>query len=410
LLTGAAVYPLAMRETMRAGVSSSELVDRLVSAKITVLHATPTVYRYLLGGELSCAHDLSCIRLVVLGGEAVRRADFEIFKARFSRGTQFVNGLGLTESTLALQYFADHDTRLLGQVVPVGEAVGGLEVALLDESGTPSWYGEIVLTGSGIAAGYWGQPALTRRCFTADDAGTVYRTGDIGRRLPDGQIVYVGRRDDQVKIRGYRVELGEIESQLGAHPQVSACVAAVDEGPGAARLVVYVVATAGAAVVVEELRAYLGAHLPDYMVPQGYELVDELPLLANGKVDRSRLPAPQWGRDAQQAYVPPRTELEDVLTGIWLDVLQLDEVGVHDDFFALGGHSLLATRLISRVRDHLDLEVPLFSLFESPTVRSLASAIEAMKEKDNLPPIVTISRAERRARPLESGRNHREKR
>jgi amino acid adenylation domain-containing protein len=409
LLAGAAVYPVAMRASMRAGVSSSELVDQLVSARITVLHATPTVYRYLLGGELSCAHDLSCIRLVVLGGEAVRRADFEIFKARFARGTQFVNGLGLTESTLALQYFADHDTRLLGQVVPVGEAVGGMEVELLDESGMPSWYGEIVLTGAGIAAGYWGQPALTQQCFEPGEAGTVYRTGDIGRRLPDGQIAYVGRCDEQVKIRGYRVELGEIESQLAAHPQVSTCVAALAEGPGDARLVAYVVASPGATLVSDELRAYLAAHLPDYMLPQGYELVEQLPTLANGKVDRSRLPAPQWGRAAQPVYVPPRTELEDLLTGIWLDVLQLDEVGVHDDFFALGGHSLLATRLISRLRDHLDLEVPLLSLFESPTISALSAAIQALKDKDYLPPIVTISRAERRAGNAQAGRNHREK-
>ncbi len=169
------------------------------------------------------------------------------------------------------------------------------------------------------------------------------------------------------------------------------------------------VASHGPAVVSDELRAYLAAHLPDYMLPQGYELVEQLPMLANGKVDRSRLPAPQWGRDAQQAYVPPRTELEDVLTGIWLDVLQLDEVGVHDDFFALGGHSLLATRLISRVRDHLDLEVPLLSLFESPTIASLAAAVEALKKRDYLPPIVTIPRADRQAGNSQPGRNHREK-
>jgi amino acid adenylation domain-containing protein len=394
LLNGAALYPLAMRELMNAGVSSSELVDELVTARITVLHATPTVYRYLLGGELSCAHDLSCIRLVVLGGEAVRRSDFEIFKARFARGTQFVNGLGLTESTLALQYFADHDTRLLGQVVPVGEAVGGLEVELLDESGEPSWYGEITLTGQGISPGYWRQDELSRGCFERVARGTVYRTGDIGRRLPDGQIAYVGRCDEQVKIRGYRVELGEIESLLAGHSQVAACVAVLAEGPGDARLVAYLVAAAGQVPVIDELRAYLAARLPGYMLPQAWEVLGSLPTLANGKVDRAQLPEAAWGRDAQQVYVPPRTELEDLLTHIWLDVLQLDEVGVHDDFFALGGHSLLATRLISRVRDHLDLEVPLRILFDNPGIRSMAEAIEATKEKDSLPPIVTISRAD----------------
>ena len=214
-----------MRGLMAGGVSSSGLKGKLVAAEVTVLHATAKVYRYLLGGELSCAHDLWCIRLVVLGGEVVRRSDFEIFKARFARGTQFVNGLGLTESTLALQYFADHDTRLLGQVVPVGEAVAGIGVELLDESGEASWYGEITLTGEAIAPGYWRSEGLNAARFERVGSATVYRTGDIGRRLPDGQIAYVGRRDEQVKIRGYRVELGEIESLLVGHTQVTACVA-----------------------------------------------------------------------------------------------------------------------------------------------------------------------------------------
>ena len=316
LLTGATVYPLAMRELMQQSVSSSELVDQLVAARITVLHATPTVYRYLLGGELSCAHDLSCIRLVVLGGEAVRRADFEIFKARFARGTQFVNGLGLTESTLALQYFADHDTRLLGQVVPVGEAVEGLEVELLDETGEPSWYGEIVLRGRALPAWLLGAGGVEPGgVLSHGHRGGVYRTGDIGRRLPDGQIAYVGRRDEQVKIRGYRVELGEIESLLAGHPQVAACVAALVRRPGDDTAGGLSGGAAGQVPVIDELRTYLAARLPDYMLPQAYEVLSGLPTLANGKVDRSQLPEPQWGRDQQQVYVPPRTELEDVLTG-----------------------------------------------------------------------------------------------
>jgi hypothetical protein len=181
---------------------------------------------------------------------------------------------------------------------------------------------------------------------------------------------------------------------LAGHPQVAACVAVLAEGPGDARLVAYLVAAAGQVPVIDELRAYLAARLPGYMLPQAWEVLGSLPTLANGKVDRAQLPEAAWGRDAQQVYVPPRTELEDLLTHIWLDVLQLDEVGVHDDFFALGGHSLLATRLISRVRDHLDLEVPLRILFDNPGIRSMAEAIEATKEKDSLPPIVTISRAD----------------
>jgi non-ribosomal peptide synthetase component F len=159
LLNGARVCPLPVRER-----SGTALMDTLLAAGVTVLHTTPTVYRHLLGGELNCGHDLSAIRLVVLGGETVRRSDFDLFKARFSRGTVFVNGLGLTESTLGLQFFADHDTRLPGQVVPVGDAVAGIEVELLDADGRPGWVGEITLRGTGVARGYWHQAALTRSC------------------------------------------------------------------------------------------------------------------------------------------------------------------------------------------------------------------------------------------------------
>jgi len=392
LLSGATLCPVSVREA-----PGSELMDTLLAAGVTVLHATPTVYRHLLGGELNCGHDLSGIRLVVLGGETVRRSDFELYKARFSRGTVFVNGLGLTESTVGLQFFADHDTRLPGQVVPVGDAVAGIEVELLDTNGMPGWYGEITLKGAGVARGYWHRDALTRERFKTvagetTDGARVYRTGDIGRRLPDGRIVHVGRVDDQVKVRGYRIELGEIEAVLSRHGEVAECVASVDRPPGGeARLVAYVVAEAGSESSVSAgasaLRAHLAAGLPDYMLPQALEVLPSLPRLANGKVDRARLPAPHWGREAEQAYVPARTELEAVLTEIWLEVLEVDKVGVHDDFFALGGHSLLATRLISRVRDRLELEVPLFSVFECPTVAGLADTIEhnSVSSKDHFP-------------------------
>jgi amino acid adenylation domain-containing protein len=406
LLNGASVCPVSVREA-----PGSVLMDTVLAAGVTVLHATPTVYRHLLGGELNCGHDLSGIRLVVLGGETARRSDFELFKSRFSRGTVFVNGLGLTESSVGLQFYADHDTRLPGQVVPVGDAVAGIEVELLDTDGQPGWYGEITLRGAGVARGYWQRDALTRErfeVFAGEVNGGVraYRTGDIGRRLPDGRIVHVGRLDDQVKVRGYRIELGEIETVLSGHPDVAECVASVDRPPGGeARLVVYVVATAGAEISISALRGHLEAGLPGYMLPQAVEVLAALPRLANGKVDRGQLPAPRWGRDAEQAYVPARTELEAVLTEIWLEVLEVDKVGVHDDFFALGGHSLLATRLISRVRDRLELEVPLSGIFADPTLEGLAKTVvrtraqtaDGIEVSDSMPAIVTIPRVKRGA-------------
>ena len=373
LLSGASLYPLDVRNAVAPGA----LVDALSAARITIVHATPTVYRHLFGVELNCSQDLTAIRRVVLGGERVRRSDFELYRSRFARHARFVNGLGLTESTMGLQFVADHDTRLLGQVVPVGDAVAGLEVRLVDAQGTAGWSGEIWLRGAGITPGYWGAETAP---LTADG---WYRTGDLGRRQPDGQIVSLGRLDEQVKIRGQRVELGEIEAALGALAGIRECAVRLIERPGGALLVAYVVrADAGdpprtEALETETWRGELGQHLPAYMVPQVIEVLDLLPRRANGKVAKEVLPAPGVQHAAARVSVPPRTELEAVLSELWCDVLGVETLGVHDDFFALGGHSLLATRLISRVRDRLGVEVPLVNLFEYPTVAGLADTLES---------------------------------
>jgi acyl carrier protein len=181
--------------------------------------------------------------------------------------------------------------------------------------------------------------------------------------------------DDQVKIRGYRVEPREVEAVLAEADGVVECAVVADGLTDETRLAAFVVAGAEG-VSSAGLRAHVSGRLPAYMVPQVFEALPALPRLPNGKVDRSQLPAPAWGRGAETAHVPARTELETVLTEVWRDVLGIEEVGVHDDFFALGGHSLLATRLVSRLRDRLRLEVPLFSVFEYPTVAGLADTIE----------------------------------
>jgi amino acid adenylation domain-containing protein len=374
LLNGASVVPVDVRGVASAG----ELLNRLVAERITVLHATPTVYRYLVGGEMNCAQDLSTVRLVVLGGEPVRRSDFELFKARFARGAVLVNGFGLTESTLALQFFADHESRMIGDSVPVGTAVEGMQVSLIDQSGHASWIGEIVLTGDAIAQGYWNKLALTASRFGTDAQGRrFYKTGDIGRLSPDGQIVYIGRADEQVKLRGFRIEPGEVEAVLSAYPGVSESVVTVSTTlPGDSRLVACVVSNGSSTIDVDELRAFCRTRLPVWMQPQGLVLLDKFPRLGSGKVDRRALPAPEWSGETER-YVPPRTELEALLSSIWCEVLGVDQVGAHDDFFALGGHSLLATRLISRIRDTLRVELPLQSLFESPTVAGLADTVDA---------------------------------
>ena len=379
LLNGACLCPLDLRTEERVG----DLLERLADEAVTVLHATPTVYRYLLQ-QKKCRHDLSKVRLVVLGGEEARATDFELFKKHFDPPALFVNGLGPSESTLALQYFADHQTRLPGHVVPLGYPVADTEVLLLDDTGRVSGIcGEIGIRSAYVTPGYWNSSVLTKAVLLTDPDGgdrPVYRSGDRARQLPDGRLVFMGRTDEQVKVRGHRIEPGEIEVALGAHAGVDRSVVVVREDvPGNARLVAYVVPAVGQALDPMELRAYLKARLPAYMVPAAYVELARLPLTANGKVDRSRLPVPVWERHTEQRYVAPRTPVEQTLVGIWAELLGVQKVGVHDDFFDLGGHSLLATQLMSRVSDSMQVGLPLRRLFDGPTVAAVAQHIEAVQ-------------------------------
>jgi amino acid adenylation domain-containing protein len=368
LLNGASVHPL----DLRGGDSAPELVDRIAAGGITILHATPTVYRYLFGGRVTCQQDLSAVRLVVLGGEEARRSDLDLFKVRFRRGARFVNGLGLTESTMAFQYVADHDTRTLGDRLPIGRPVPGNRFVLLDEAGRPdAWKGEVALYSPHLAEGYHGDEALSAARFPVRDGERWLLTGDLARRLPDGQLLYLGRKDRQVKIRGIRVEPAEIEALLAEATGEAAVVVAREQDEGT-QLVAYVVTSRP--LDEPALRASLRARLPESLVPAAFVPVPALPRLANGKIDLDALPAPD-ARPAQLA-VPPRNEIEQRLAGLWSGVLKREDIGVHDDFFALGGHSLLATRLIARIRDAFGLEVPLIALFESPTIAGLAVAVE----------------------------------
>jgi len=389
LLNGATVCPLAVRGSGGHLAEQSVVVERLGADSITVMHATPSLFRYLFGSENN-RHDLSSVRAVVLGGEVVRRTDFELYRTHFVRGTQFVNGLGLTESTVALQFVADHDTRLHGQWVPVGTPVAGLNVDLIDDAGVSSWFGEIVLTGTGLSPGYWPDYLPGDLHGTKQALPSLY-TGDIGRRLPDGQIIYVGRHDGQINVRGYRVELGEIEATLSGLQGVADSAARAWYRDGDAWLAAYIVAEDGAEPVPDELRAALADQLPPYMLPQTLEMLEALPRLANGKLARDELPAPR--RRHESGLAPARSELESELLAIWGDLLQLETLGVNENFFTLGGHSLLATRVIARIRDRLDMEVPLASIFDAPTVAGLAVMIESVRNSnESVPALMRIPR------------------
>jgi len=258
-----------------------------------------------------------------------------------------------------------------------------MEVLLLDEDGTavrPDDIGEIAIRSRYLSPGYWRRPDLTAAAFRPDPAGgpeRIYRTGDLGRRLPDGCLVHLGRKDFQVKIRGFRVEVAEVEGALLSLPTVQeAVVVAREDRPGDRRLVAYLVPTARPAPTVTALRQTLAAVVPDYMLPAAYVLLDALPKTPGGKVDRRALPPPGRTRPAlDQPLVAPRTPVEATVGAIWQEVLGLDELGIHDNFFDLGGHSLAASQVLARVTETLHVDLPLRVLFAAPTVAGVAVAV-----------------------------------
>jgi acyl-coenzyme A synthetase/AMP-(fatty) acid ligase/acyl carrier protein len=350
LLVGASLHPVDLRD---AG-SGAAVADALVSAGVTVFHATPSVYRFVFGDELSCRHELDGIRAVVLGGEVARRSDWTLFCTRFARGTRLVNGYGLTESTVVSQWQGDHDSRVAGELLPLGWPVAGVEVELIDASGQPSWQGEIVLRGAGLAE--------------ADESG-VYRTGDLGRWQADGQLAWVGRNDKQLKLNGVRVQPGEVEAVLERGPGVTGCAVLGREVNGEMQLVAWVAGLEDAQAQ-ERLKAWARDELSPWQWPGAWQRLDALPLKANGKLDPGRLPEP-----GRPAGTRPVGELETALAGLWAELLGVEAVRREDDFFALGGHSLMATRLIARIRQEFGSRISLLMLFENPTVSGLARAI-----------------------------------
>ncbi|HEX8319613.1 MAG TPA: condensation domain-containing protein, partial [Longimicrobium sp.] len=288
--------------------------------------------------------------------------------------------------------------------VPIGRPVANTRVYVLDAAGEPvpvGVAGELYIGGAGVVRGYLGRPEQTAERFVADPFGSepgarLYRTGDLARWRLDGTMEFLGRTDFQVKVRGFRIELGEIEARLAEHPGVrEAAVMAREDAAGDVRLVGYFVGAAvdasAGAVDAEALRAHLSTTLPEYMVPAAYVRLDALPLTPNGKLDRKALPAPEGGAYATRGYEAPVGETEVALAEIWAEVLGVERVGRWAGFFELGGHSLLAVRVVSRVRQLLDVEVPLGELFRSPVLADLAHTI-GNAARTELPPIERVDR------------------
>lgn len=359
------------------------VAELLEGRQVTHILALPSLYSLLLtdGNQ----DRLGALQTVIVAGEACPPAVIKRHKDILP-DTRLFNEYGPTEDTVWATVYACHDLEPETQV-PIGRPIANTQVYLLDSLRrlVPLGVaGELCLSGSGLARGYLGRPDLTAERFlpnpfSTEEGERLYRTGDLARYRQDGTLEFLGRIDQQVKIRGYRIELEEIEAVLSKHERVkAAAVMAYAESNGNSspaadkRLVAYIVPTSQEGALIEELRNALQVTLPDYMIPASFIFLEELPLTPNGKVDRKALPEPDRTRpDIGERYVAPRNAVEQVLTGIWADVLGIEKVGVHDSFFDLGGHSILVTQLVARVRDTLQVEIPLRTLFETPTVAGL---------------------------------------
>jgi amino acid adenylation domain-containing protein len=316
------------------------------------------------------------VKTLNLGGEALPNA---LAQGLYGLATveKVGNLYGPTEDTTYSTYYVV--PRGADQVL-VGKPVANTRAYVLDRHLHPvpvGVVGELYLAGDGLSRGYANGSAMTAERFVPCPFGApgarMYRVMDRVRRRADGEIEYLGRTDFQVKVRGFRIELGEIEARLAEHPGVRAPAVLVrEDAPGDRRLVAYYLADEP--VAVEVLKAHLSDRLPGYMVPAAYVWMEEYPQTPNGKLDRKALPAPEL-ESAEDRYVAPRTPVEEVLAGIWAEVLRLERVGVAESFFDLGGHSLLAMRVVSRVQELFDMELPLQALFEHPTVEELARVV-----------------------------------
>jgi amino acid adenylation domain-containing protein len=337
------------------------------------------------------------LREVLFGGQAV---DADSVRRLLKAGgpERLLHMYGPTETTTFCLYEQVEHVAEDALTVPLGHATGNQRIYLLDGALNPvplGVPGEAYVGGAGVSRGYLDRPGLTAERFVPDPFSTepgarMYRTGDRMRWRGERKLEFVGRVDDQVKIRGFRIEPGEVESALSAHAAVrEARVIVREDVPGDKRLVAYVVGD----VEAEEVRAYLRGSLPEYMLPAAFVFMDALPLTPNGKVDRKALPAPEYA-SAEERYVAPRTPVEEVLAGIWAEVLRLERVGVEESFFDLGGHSLLATRMMSRVRELFGVELPLRALFEGPTVAQMAGRVEDERRRELpvLAPVVPVER------------------
>ena len=365
-----------------------ELVRQVERGAVTVLETVPSLLRAFIQ-EVSASDNLrdrlSCLRRMVVTGEALppelARDWIELYPE-----IELINAYGPTECSDDVTHYVVKEVSAAGVThMPIGKAIINTEIYMLDDYFMPvpiGINGEVFVGGEGVGRGYLHDAQQTAEVFLPDPysktyGSRLYRTGDKGRYREDGNILFIERKDNQVKVRGYRIELGEIESVLLEHSSISEVAVIVREAGEEKVIVAYFVVRQNRSVDVGDLKAFAREKLPGYMVPTVFVPLTAMPLTANDKLDRSALPEPKgWLETTARDYIAPRTPTEEVLAGIWADILRVKQVGVYDNFFELGGHSLLATQVISRVRKAFQCEIRLMSLFERPTVADLSEFID----------------------------------
>ena len=426
LLSGATLV-LRTEEMLR---SSEDFWQCCQKWQLTVL-GIPTAYWHQLAAELTLDNlpILSNIKVIFIGGEAIQPAkvqQWQTVTGHYSPLPRLFNGYGPTEATIATTFY--EFTSPTTTNVPIGRPISNTQIYILDACLQPvpvGVAGELHIGGMGLARGYFNRPELTQEKFIpnsfekdevipptplnkgGNEPSKLYKTGDLCRYLPDGNIEYLGRIDNQVKIRGFRIELGEIETVLSQHNAVkTAVVIAQEDETNQKRLVAYIIPQLEIisapkeknSLNVTELRQFLKAKLPEYMIPSAFVILESLPLTPNGKTDYRALPAPEF--QSQEQYIAPRNPIEEILSSIWAKVLKVAQVGIHDNFFELGGHSLLATQLISRIREAFQVEMPLRELFVAPTIAELSQEIKRLSEGEQLTELPILPRDKAAELPL----------
>ncbi len=379
----------------------SHLIDLINIHNVTTIHFVPSMLRMFL--ENKHANQCHCLQRVICSGEALPYDLQQLFFSKFN--CELHNLYGPTEAAVDVTYWAC-DRNSCRAVVPIGRPVANTQIYILDKEQQPlpvGIPGELHIGGLQVARGYLNRGELTDDKFIADPfkndtKSRLYKTGDIARYLPGGEIEYLGRMDFQVKIRGLRMELGEIEAVLCMHPQISgAVVLAGDDNSGEQRLIAYVVPAQSPKPSIESLRGGLLKKLPEYMVPALFIFIEEMPLSTNGKIDRKALPEPSLARpEMDQAYAPPSTSLEKNMVEIWRQVLSIEKIGIHDNFFTLGGSSLLVVQAVALVNEKLNRNLPVVKMFQYQTINELAKHL--MEDKNARPSNGTVNDRTKRRR------------